>query len=159
MATGTSGTERTIGQLVADATHDLEGIVRGEIALAKAEVTTGAKVIGKGVGLLAGAAFLGLMALVFFLHSAAWGIAEWLPVWAGYLIVATVVLIIAAVLGLLGKKALDKAQPSPDRAIDQAQQTLAVLKSPLGDPGVDTAPTAPGGSGGAATVGAAAPSA
>ena len=38
MATGTSGTERTIGQLVADATHDLEGIVRGEIALAKAEV-------------------------------------------------------------------------------------------------------------------------
>ena len=56
MATGTSGTERTIGQLVADATHDLEGIVRGEIALAKAEVTSGAKVIGKGVGLLAGAA-------------------------------------------------------------------------------------------------------
>lgn len=142
MATGTSGTERTIGQLVADATHDLEGIVRGEIALAKAEVTTGAKVIGKGVGLLAGAAFLGLMALVFFLHSAAWGIAEWLPVWAGYLIVATVVLVIAAVLGLLGKKALDKAQPSPDRAIDQAQQTIAVLKGPLGEPSVDTAPTA-----------------
>ena len=58
MATGTSGTERTIGQLVADATHDLEGIVRGEIALAKAEVTDGAKVLGKGAGLLAGAAFL-----------------------------------------------------------------------------------------------------
>ena len=55
MATGTSGTERTIGQLVADATHDLEGIVRGEIALAKAEVTDGAKVLGKGAGLLAGA--------------------------------------------------------------------------------------------------------
>ena len=159
MATGTSGTERTIGQLVADATHDLEGIVRGEIALAKAEVTTGAKVIGKGVGLLAGAAFLGLMALVFFLHSAAWGIAEWLPVWAGYLIVATVVLIIAAVLALLGKKALDKAQPSPDRAIDQAQQTIAVLKSPLGEPTVTTPPTtgaASASAGTASTNGAAA---
>ena len=79
MATGTSGTERTIGQLVADATHDLEGIVRGEIALAKAEVTDGAKVLGKGAGLLAGAAFLALMGVVFLLHSAAWGIAEWLP--------------------------------------------------------------------------------
>ncbi len=65
----------------------------------------------------------------------------WLPVWAGYLIVATVVLIIAAVLALLGKKALDKAQPSPDRAIDQAQQTIAVLKSPLGEPTVTTPPT------------------
>ena len=54
---GTPGSERTIGQLVADATHDLQGLVRGEIALAKAEVTSGARVLGKGAGLLAGAAF------------------------------------------------------------------------------------------------------
>lgn len=134
MATGPSSTERTIGQLVADATHDLEGIVRGEIALAKAEVSSGAKVIGKGAGLLAGAAFLGLMGVVFILHSAAWGIAEWLPVWAGYLIVAVVVLIVGAVLGLLGKKALDKARPAPERAIEQAQQTIAVIKHPGGEP-------------------------
>lgn len=143
MATGPSSTERTIGQLVADATHDLEGIVRGEIALAKAEVSSGAKVIGKGAGLLAGAAFLGLMGVVFILHSAAWGIAEWLPVWAGYLIVAVVVLIIGAILGLLGKKSLDKARPAPERAIEQAQQTIAVIKNPGGEPEptVATSPT------------------
>jgi tetrahydromethanopterin S-methyltransferase subunit C len=138
MATGTSGTERTIGQLVADATHDIEGIVRGEIALARAEVTSGAKVIGKGVGLLAGAGFLALMGFVFLLHSAAWGISEWLPVWAGYLIVGVVVIIIGVVLGLLGKKALDNARPAPERAIGQAEQTIAVLKSPFGEPTVDT---------------------
>jgi len=148
MATPTPGTERTIGQLVADATHDLEGIVRGEIALARAEVTSGAKVLGKGVGLLAGAAFLVLMAVVFFLHSAAWGIAEFLPVWAGYLIVATVVLIVGAILGLLGKRALDKAQPAPERAIDQAQQTIAAIKSPRSD-AADPVPV-----GSAAAVGA-----
>ena len=129
MATGPSGTERTIGQLVADATHDLEGIVRGEIALAKAEVTSGAKVLGRGVGLLLGAAFLGLMGFVFLLHGAAWGISTWLPVWAGYVIVAVVVLLVAAVLGLMGKKALDNAKPAPERAIDQAQQTIAALKN------------------------------
>jgi hypothetical protein len=134
MATGTSSRERTIGQLVADATHDLEGIVRGEIALARAEVTSGAKVIGKGVGLLAGAGFLALMGVVFLLHSAAWGIAEWLPVWAGYLIVAVVVLIVATVLGLMGKKALETARPAPERAIDQAQRTIAVIKEPFADP-------------------------
>ena len=133
MATGTSGTERTIGQLVADATHDIEGIVRGEIALAKAEVTDGAKVLGKGAGLLAGAAFLALMGFVFLLHSAAWGISTWLPVWAGYLIVAVVVLIIAAILGLMGKKALETARPAPERAIDQAQRTIAVIKEPFSD--------------------------
>ena len=124
-----AGTERTIGQLVADATHDLQGIVRGEIALAKAEVTNGAKVVGKGAGLLAGAAFLGLMGLVFVLHGLAWVVAEWLPVWAGYLIVAGVVLLLAAVLGLLGKKALETAKPAPKRAIDQGKQTIETLKS------------------------------
>ena len=46
-----------------------------------------------------------------------------------------VVLIVAAVLGLMGKKALDKAQPAPERAIDQAQQTIAVIKKPFGEPG------------------------
>lgn len=123
-----TGTERTIGQLVADATHDLEGIVRGEIALAKAEVTTGAKVVGKGVGLLAGAGFFALMGLVFVLHGLSWVIAEWLPVWAGYLIVAAVVLLVAGVLGLLGKKALETARPAPERAIDQGKQTIETLK-------------------------------
>lgn len=155
MATGTTGTERTIGQLVADATHDLEGIVRGEIALAKAEVTTGAKVIGKGAGLLFGAGFLALMGVVFLLHSAAWGIAVWLPVWAGYLIVAVVVLIVAGILGLMGKKALDRARPAPERAIEQAQQTIAVLKSPLGEPTVGEPATATAATATAATTSAA----
>lgn len=125
---GTPGSERTIGQLVADATYDLQGLVRGEIALAKAEVTSGAKVVGKGAGLLAGAAFFALMGMVFLLHGAAWGIAEALPVWAGYLIVAVVVLIVAAILGLAGKRSLETANPAPDRAIGQAQQTIAALK-------------------------------
>jgi len=151
MATGTTGTERTIGQLVADATHDIEGIVRGEIALAKAEVTSGARVIGKGVGLLAAAGFLALMGVVFLLHSAAWGISVWLPVWAGYLIVAVVVLIVGAILGLLGKKALDNARPAPERAIDQAEQTIAVLKSPFGEP---TGPATGASPGAAASTGA-----
>lgn len=136
---GTPGSERTIGQLVADATYDLQGLVRGEIALAKAEVTSGAKVVGKGAGLLAGAAFFALMGLVFLLHGAAWGLAEALPVWAGYLIVSAVVLVLAAILGMLGKKSLETAKPSPDRAIDQAQQTIAVLKKSTDSAATDSA--------------------
>ncbi|KRE42469.1 phage holin family protein [Knoellia sp. Soil729] len=124
-----TGPERTIGQLVADATHDVQGIVRSEIALAKAEVSSGAKVMGKGAGLLGGAAFMGLLGVVFLFHTIARVIGEWLPVWAGYGIVTLVLFIVAAVLGLLGKKALAKAKPAPKRAIAEAQQTIATLKS------------------------------
>jgi hypothetical protein len=150
MPSGTSGTERTIGQLVADATHDLQGIVRGEIALAKAEVASGAKVLGRGVGLLVGAGFLAFMGVVFLLHSAAWAISLVLPVWAGYAIVAVVIILIAVVLAILGRKSLESAKPAPERAIDQAQQTIdAILGShdepvlPTGAPGPPASATAP----------------
>lgn len=124
-----TGPERTIGQLVADATHDVQGIVRSEIALAKAEVSSGAKVMGKGVGLLAGAGFLALLGLIFLFHTLARVIAVWLPVWAGYGIITLIMFIVAGILGLLGKNALAKAKPSPKRAIAEAQQTIATLKS------------------------------
>jgi hypothetical protein len=120
--------ERSIGQLVSDATHDLSGIVRSEIALAKAEVSEGAKVMGKGVGLFVGAAVLAVFGLVFLLHTLAQVIAIWLPVWAGYLIVTVVLFVVTAVLALLGRKALSAAKPKPERAMQQAELTVAALK-------------------------------
>lgn len=124
-----TGPERTVGQLVADATHDVQGIVRSEIALAKAEVSSGAKVMGKGAGLLGGAAFVGLLGLVFLFHTLARVLDIWLPISASYAIVTLLLFVVAAVLGLLGKKALDKAKPAPSRAIAEAKQTVATLKS------------------------------
>lgn len=120
-------TQRTIGQLVADATTDVQGLVKSEIALAKAEVTHGAKVMGKGAGLLGAAAFVGLLGLIFLFHTLAQVLAIWLPLWAGYAIVTGVLLLVAAVLALLGKNALTRAKPVPERAISEAQKTVAAL--------------------------------
>jgi protein-S-isoprenylcysteine O-methyltransferase Ste14 len=128
MATDTSSVERTLGQLVADASHDVEGIVRSEIALAKAEMLYGARFMGKGAALLCAAAFLALLGLIFLFHTLAAVLAIWLPVWAGYLIVTAVLLGLAGLLALVGKNALTKASPSPEKAIAEAQQTIAALK-------------------------------
>lgn len=123
-------TERTVGQLVADASHDISALVQNEIQLAKAEVTKGLGFGGKGAGLLGGAAFLGLLGLIFLFHTLARVIAIWLPVWAGYLIITFVLLLLAAALGLLGYKALMKAKDNtvPQRAIRNAQETVAAIK-------------------------------
>lgn len=128
MAAGVPTGERTIGQLVADASHDVKHIVRGEIALAKAEMQGKAQVMGKGAGMLAAAAVLGLFGLLFVLHTIARVIALWLPIWAGYGIVALVLLIVAAVLALTGKKALSTVDPAPRKAIADVQQTVAAIK-------------------------------
>ena len=128
MASSTSGTERTLGQLVADATSDISAIVRNEIALAKAEMTAEAKTAGKGAGMFAGAAFVGLLGLVFLFHSVAWGIAEWLPVWAGYLITTVLMFAIAGILALVGRSNMNRVNPKPERTIKNAQDTIDAIK-------------------------------
>lgn len=129
MAVNTEGTERTIGQLVADATHDLSTIVRNEIALAKAEVMGDAKKAGTGAGLLAGAAFVAVLGLVFVFHTVAHVLDLWLPLWAGYLITAGLLFLIAAILGLVGKSSLSKVKGKPERTVKNAQDTIETIKS------------------------------
>ena len=129
MATSGNGTERTLGQLVADATQDISTIVRSEIALAKAEVTAEAKIAGKGAGMLAGAAFVGLLGLIFLFHTLANVLDVWLPLWAGYLITTVVLFLLAALLGLVGKNSMSKVKPKPERTIRNAQETIEAIKS------------------------------
>jgi hypothetical protein len=120
---------RTIGQLVADASREMSTLVRSEIDLAKAEVTGGLKIAGKGAGLLGGAAFVALLGLIFLFHTLAHVLDIWLPLSASYAIVTALLFLIAAVFGLLGKKALTKAKPKPEQAIAEAEKTLAAVKA------------------------------
>lgn len=129
MATSGNGTERTLGQLVADATQDISTIVRSEIAMAKAEVTAEAKIAGKGAGMLAGAAFVGLLGLIFLFHTLANVLDVWLPLWAGYLITTVVLFLLAAILGLVGRNSMSKVKPRPERTIKNAQETIEAIKS------------------------------
>lgn len=125
----TEKTERTIGQLVADASTDVSAIVKGEIALAKLEIQADVAKAGKGIGLLVGAGVFALFMLGFLLSALGWGIhAAGLPVWASMLIVAGVLLLITLLLALMGRSALSKIQGKPQRTISNAQQTVQALK-------------------------------
>jgi uncharacterized membrane protein YqjE len=128
-STGPQGEERTIGQLVADATHDISTIVRSEIDLAKAELTTQAKTAAKGAGMLGAAAFVGLLGMIFLFHTVARVIAIWLPVWAGYLITTALLFVVAGILGLVGRASMSRVKPKPERTIRNAQETISTLTS------------------------------
>ncbi|HEY3534974.1 MAG TPA: phage holin family protein [Pedococcus sp.] len=123
------GVERTIGQLVADATHDLSSIVHNEIALAKTELKNDAKAAGKGAAMFGAAAFVGLLGLIFLFHSVARVIAIWLPVWAGYLITTGLLFLIAGILALVGRKSVSGVKGKPERTIRNAQDTISTVKN------------------------------
>ncbi|USQ79636.1 phage holin family protein [Ornithinimicrobium faecis] len=130
MTTGNQTPERTIGQLVSDVTTDMSTIVRSEIELAKTEVTEGVTKLGKGIVFFAIAGVLALYMLGLLLLAGAWGIeAAGLPMWAGLLIVSGVLLLIIGGLGLAGYLQVNKAQPKPVKAINNAEQTVNSLKA------------------------------
>ncbi|MFD3518455.1 phage holin family protein [Streptomyces sp. NPDC058657] len=127
--TGSSGKDDSMGALVTQASQQLSQLVREEMRLAQAEMTEKGKRFGIGGGLFGGAgmvAFLALQALV------ATGIAALslvLPVWASALIVFGVLLVIAGVLALVGKKQIAQAGPPvPERAIDSVKADVDEIK-------------------------------
>lgn len=129
MAVTTKGTERTLGQLVADASTDVSSIVKSEIQLAKLEIKSDVSKGGKGAAMFAVAGVLALFMLGFLLSAAVWGLhAAGLPMWASSLIVAGVLLLIVLVLALMGKSALSKVKGKPERTIKNAQQTVQAIK-------------------------------
>ncbi|MHB1475475.1 MAG: phage holin family protein [Dermatophilaceae bacterium] len=122
-------TERTLGQLVADATHDISSIMRSEIALAKAEIGADVKKAGVGGAMFAAAGVFALLALILLLIAAAYGlVAAGLPPWLSFLIVAGVLLVVGTVLALVGKNRVSKIKGKPERAIKNAQDTIAAIR-------------------------------
>jgi hypothetical protein len=120
--------ERTLGQLVAQASDDLSGIVRAEIALAKSELRADAKNAAVGGGLFGAAGYLGLLASIVLVIAAAYGlVAAGLSPWLAFLIVAVVLLVLAGILALVGKSRLGKVGP-PERTIRSAKGTIAAVK-------------------------------
>ena len=121
--------ERTLGQLVADATRDISSIVHSEVALAKAEIAADAKKAGAGAGMFVTAGVLAFLALILLLIAAAYGlVAAGLPPWAAFLIVAGVLLVIGAILVLAGKHNFDNLKGKPERAIKSTQDTIAAVR-------------------------------
>lgn len=120
--------ERSIGQLVSDVSTDISQIMRGELELAKAEIKQDVTHAGKGAGMFVGAGVVALYGLGLLFLGLAGVIAIWLSWWAGLLIVAGVLFLVAAILALIGKKQVSQVKGKPERAIDQAQQTVATLK-------------------------------
>jgi Putative Actinobacterial Holin-X, holin superfamily III len=124
------GSEKSLGELVATATKDLSLLVSQEVALAKAELKKEVAHAGKGAGMLGGAGFTGVFALVFLSIALAYAI-SWFGIglgW-GFFIVGMLYLVVAAVLGLLGKKQLSKVGP-PEKTIATVKDDVAWAKHP-----------------------------
>lgn len=121
--------DESVGALVSRASQQISQLVRDEMRLAQAEMTEKGKRFGVGGGMFGGA---GVVAFVAFQAVAAAGIAALalvVPVWAAALIVTGVLIALAGVLAVLGRKQFRRATPpAPEQAIDGLKADVTEIR-------------------------------
>ena len=123
--------EKSLGEIVNDVSQKASLLVREEIELAKAEVTTKVTRIGKGVAAFGVAGFIALLGLIFVFDTLAWALTDWLNVkiWVGFGIVTLFLFALAGLAAFLGARFVKRGSPPvPEMAIEEAKKTRETLE-------------------------------
>jgi hypothetical protein len=120
---------RSLIGLVKDVPDLVKDLVKGEIALLKAEMIGKAKVFAVAAAILVIALVIVLYAIGVLLTAAVMGLATVMPAWLAALLLAVVMLIVAGILGFVGWKRLKKGLPiTPKRTIDSVKDDVNAVK-------------------------------
>jgi uncharacterized membrane protein YqjE len=119
--------EPSVGELVQSAMADVSTLVRGEIELAKAEIGRSAKKAGISIGLFGAAGVFAAFAGIYLFVTIAEALtALGLPRWVSYGIVTVLLLLLAGVAALIGKRMLKKIE-KPERTLETLSDLPEVL--------------------------------
>jgi hypothetical protein len=116
-------------ELISSAFQNINGLIRGEIALARAETADSLRAGMAGVGLMAGALVMVITALNVFAAAIVAGLAEMgiHPGWAAFA-TGIAFLLAAFILAKAGKAALDPARLTPNRTAENIRRDAETLK-------------------------------
>lgn len=121
--------DRSVAELIRHASEQTSQLVRDELRLAQAELREKGKHAGKAAGMVGGAGFVALYGVGAVIAAAILLLAEVLQAWAAALIVGAVLLLVAAVLGLLGRKQVKQAVPPvPEQAVQGVKTDVETIK-------------------------------
>lgn len=120
---------RSLFQLISDIPTLVTDLVKGEIDQLKAEMIVKLKALGIGAGLIAAAAVVLLFMVGVLLTATILGLAVVMPGWLAALLVALLLLIIAAIIGLLGYRKLKGGLPPiPEKTIKSVRRDIDTVK-------------------------------
>jgi hypothetical protein len=131
-ASRTAGT--STGELIARVSRQIRHLVGQELALARAELAEKGKDAGRGARLFGGAGVVALYGGGAMVAAAIAGLAVVWPVWAAALVVGVVLLAVAGVLALAGRKQVGRAvPPMPEKATASVKADAREIKDHLSD--------------------------
>jgi membrane protein len=126
----TTEDDRPLGELVQDLSRQTSTLIRQEMRLAQAELAEKGKHAGKGAGMFGGAGLVALYGVGALIAAAILGLATVLEPWIAATLIGILLLAVAGILALTGKKELDEAgPPKPEQALESVQQDVETVKA------------------------------
>ena len=117
--------ERSVGDLVQQLSQQTATLVRQEMRLAQVEVQEKGKRAGIGAGMFGGAGLVALYGVGAVVAAVIMLVATAIEPWISALIVGVVLLAVAGILALLGRRQVEQATPTkPERAIESVQDDV-----------------------------------
>jgi hypothetical protein len=115
--------DRSLGQLFGDLSRQLGTLIQKEIQLAKTEMTTRVTTVGRDAGMIGAGGALAYAALLIALIGVSFLVADLLDsTWLGFVIVAILVGVLAAVLIQRGRAELQKTDLAPRQTIETIKE-------------------------------------
>ncbi len=102
-----------VGPAVQEVSYRAQQLVREEIELAKAEITTKATKLAKGIAVGVAGGIFAVVALLFFLHGLSFGFSDWFSVdpWIGYWITTAILFLLAGIAALIAARLVKSGSP------------------------------------------------
>lgn len=128
------GPKASTGELVAQASRQISDLVRQELELAKAELTAKGRHAGLGAGLFGGAGAVAFYGGAVLIAAAVAALALVWPVWLAALVIGVVLLAVAGVLSLTGRRQLGQAGPPlPQHAAESVKTDIHEIRDHLSE--------------------------
>jgi hypothetical protein len=126
-----ASSDPSTGELVSQLSQEVSQLVRDELRLAQVEVSGKAKKAGVGVGMFGAAGILALYGVGVLIATAILALALAMDAWLAALIVGVVLLAVAGVAALLGKKRVAEAGPPvPQLAVENVKEDVDAVRHP-----------------------------
>ncbi len=116
------------GQLISQLSEQASRLARDELRLAQVELKDSARHAGLGAGLFSAAGVLAMFGLAAMVATSIIALDLVLPLWAAALIVTVVLFIAAGIAGLMGKKQVQEASPTPERTVANVKRDVREVK-------------------------------
>ena len=118
----------SLGDILSSVIADVQGLVRGEIKLARAEMDQKLDTLLVSAIWLLGGALVAFAGLVVLLQAAAAALALVMPAWAAFLIVGIVIIGVGALVARSGLSGLSLKTLTPNRTVSSIEKDIRVVK-------------------------------